>query len=145
MSLTTPVSTAAPAAPAYAVAGGLIGAIGAGAYISSFFVLSDLGGRESVAVPLCITANILMSLVPATMALPLPSLGDYLRVPRWVLFTTALAFLSLSGIALALGTLAADVTNVVTDEQWDSPGALAFAGLLPKMLLGMVGFGALAV
>src|SRR5690606_27845020 len=78
----TPVSAGRVLTPQFAVvAGGLAGALGAAAYISSFFLLSDLTGREAVRSPLCVTANVLIALGFLTVALALPPAAGPLRLP----------------------------------------------------------------
>lgn len=132
--------------PQFAViAGGLIGATGAAAYISSFFLLSDLSGREAVRSPLCVTANVLITIGFITLALALPALTGLAKMPRWVTITAGLGCAFLAAAAWAMATFGADVAGTVTDAQWDSPGLLALAGLIPKMVLCGLGFGALAV
>ncbi|NRQ34020.1 hypothetical protein HII36_19495 [Nonomuraea sp. NN258] len=127
------------------VAGGLVGAMGAAAYISSFFLLSDLSGREAVRSPLCVTANVLITIGFVTVALALPALAGPLRLPRWAAVTAGLGCAFLATIAWAMATIGVDFAGTVTDAQWDSPGLPAFLGVVPKMLLCAVGFAALAV
>ncbi|MDP4505126.1 hypothetical protein [Nonomuraea turcica] len=127
------------------IAGGLIGATGAAAYISSFFLLSDLSGREAVRSPLCVTANVLITIGFVTLALALPALTRPATMPRWVTVTAGLGCAFLAAAAWAMATFGADVAGTVTDAQWDSPGLLALAGLIPKMVLCGLGFAALAV
>jgi len=141
-----PSTTAhAPAAQVAVVAGGLIGAVGAAAYISSFALLSDLTGREAVRSPLCVTANMLMTLGFAVVALALPSLAAHTRLPRWALLTAAAACLFIAATAWGLATFAVEATRTATDSQWDHPGAFVTVAFLPKMLIGAAGFAALAV
>ncbi|OHV43433.1 hypothetical protein [Pseudofrankia sp. BMG5.36] len=147
MAATHAPSTAAraQAAQVAVVAGGLTGAVGAAAYISSFALLSDLTGREAVRSPLCVTANMLMALGFAVVALALPALAAHTRLPRWALLTAAAACLSIAAVAWGVATFGVEATRLATDAQWDHPGAFVLVAHLPKMLIGAAGFAALAV
>lgn len=149
MSPTSPGTQVAPRrtlTPQFAVAaGGLVGATGGATYISSFVLLSELSGRDAVRSPLCVTANVLMTIGFVMIALALPSLATPPRQPRWITVTVALGCAFLASTAWAMATLGADVAATVTDTQWDNPGMAAFLGLVPKTLLCAVGFLALAV
>ncbi|MFI9848159.1 hypothetical protein ACIHFD_64885 [Nonomuraea sp. NPDC051941] len=127
------------------VAGGLVGATGAAAYISSFFLLSDLSGREAVRSPLCVTANVLIAFGFLAIALALPALGGPLRLPRWGAVTAGLGCAFLAATAWAMATVGVDFAGRVTDAQWEGPGLAGFLGVVPKMLLCAVGFVTLAV
>ncbi|WP_431910941.1 hypothetical protein [Nonomuraea jabiensis] len=147
---TTSYGSQAPAGraltPQFAVvAGGLVGATGAAAYISSFFLLSDLSGREALRSPLCVTANVLIAFGFVTIALALPALAGPLQLPRWAAVASGLGCAFLAAVAWAMATVGADLAGTVTDAQWEGPGLLGFIGLVPKMLLCAVGFAALAV
>ncbi|ONH25219.1 hypothetical protein [Pseudofrankia asymbiotica] len=135
----------APAAQVAVVAGGLIGAVGAAAYISSFAVLSDLTGQEAVRSPLCVTANMLMTLGFAVVALCLPALAAHTRLPRWALLTAAAGCLSIAAVAWGAATFGVEAARVATDAQWDHRGAFVLVAHLPKMLIGAAGLTALAV
>ncbi|MGP3955873.1 hypothetical protein ACTWPT_07735 [Nonomuraea sp. 3N208] len=126
------------------VAGGLVGATGAAAYISSFFLLADLSGREAVRSPLCVTANVLITIGFITLALALPAFSGPAKLPRWATITAGLGCAFLAAAAWAMATFGADMAGTVTDAQWEGPGLLAFVGLIPKMLLCGVGFAAIA-
>lgn len=142
----TPVSAGRVLTPQFAVvAGGLVGALGAAAYISSFFLLSDLTGREAVRSPLCVTANVLIALGFLTVALALPPAAGGLRLPRWAAVTSALGCAFLGAVAWGMATFGADMAGMVTDAQWNDPGVAALLGLVPKMLLCLVGFVSLAI
>jgi hypothetical protein len=140
----TAAAVRAPAAQVAVAAGALVGAVGAAAYISSFFLLPDLSGREAMSSPLCVTANAVMAIGFAIVTLALPTFGTYTRVPRWAVMTSAAGCLALTVLPWA-SIMAADFVDLVTDAEWDNPGALALAGFLPKIALCGVGFMALAV
>lgn len=123
--------------------GGIVGAVGAAAYLSSFLLLSDLSGREAVRSPLCVTANMLMAVGYATLALSLGGLHP--RLPRWAVGTAAAGCLAVAAVAWGMATFGADVAGWVTDERWDEPGAMSAVAFAPKMLLTGVGFAAVAL
>ncbi|WTX01011.1 hypothetical protein OG216_47170 (plasmid) [Streptomycetaceae bacterium NBC_01309] len=142
----TPATTARPAtesaAPLAIRIGGIVGAVGAAAYISSFFLLADLSGREAVRSPLCVTANMLMAVGYAVLALSLGSLHP--RLPRWATTTAAAGCLVVAALAWGMATFGADVAGWVTDERWDKPGTMTAVAFAPKMLLTGIGFAAVA-
>jgi hypothetical protein len=141
---TPPTEARTPAAQA-AAAGGLIGAIGAAVAISSFVLLSDLSLREAMRSPLSITANMIMTIGFAVLALSLPGLGAHSGLPRWTLLTSATACLFIAAIAWGSATFGVVAAGMATDAEWDHPGALVLVAHLPKMVIGAVGFAAVAV
>jgi hypothetical protein len=141
------VAERVPPAQFAALAGGLLGAVGSAAYISSFFLLHGDTGREAVQSPLCVTANMLMTAGFIALALALPGLTA--RLPRWALLTSAVGCVFVAAIAWADATSGAHFAAQFTDAQWEklSNGSdgRQIAEFLPKILLCGVGFGALAV
>ncbi|MEV1295638.1 hypothetical protein [Pseudonocardia sp. NPDC049635] len=128
------------------VAGGLTTAVGAAAYISSHVLLSGLSGREAVGSPLCVTANLVMTAGLVTLVLALPSFGVRAGLPRAVVAVVVAACVFLAANAWSMGTELAGLTGLVTDAQWDAlDNPMALLSRAPKMVLGLVGFGALAV
>jgi hypothetical protein len=126
-------------------AGGLIGAIGAAASISGNVFMSDLSQREGARSPLSFTANALIAVGFLITAMALAGSSDDLRMPRWAVLVGAAGCAMVSAVAWGMATFGVETARLVTDTQWDHPGAMLVVAFVPKMILCALGFGAFAV
>ena len=126
-------------------AGGLIGAIGAVAAISGVVFTSDLSQREGARSPLSFTANVLIAVGFLITALALAGSSAELRMPRWAVLVGAAGCTMVSAVAWGMATFGVETARLVTDNQWEHPGAMLVVAFVPKMILCAVGFGAFAV
>ncbi|GAA1389472.1 hypothetical protein GCM10009613_28440 [Pseudonocardia kongjuensis] len=136
-----------PSWPDTAVAaGGLVTAVGAAAYVSAHVLLAGMSGREAVGSPLCVTANLVMTAGLVTLVLGLPSFGARSGLPRVAVAVAVAACVFAAANAWSMGTELAGLTGLVTDAQWEAmDNPMVLLSRVPKMVLGLVGFGALAV
>jgi hypothetical protein len=126
-------------------AGGLIGAMGAAAAISSVVFMSDLSQRESARSPLSFTANVLIAVGFLITALALTGSSADLRMPRWAVLLSAAGCAMVSAVAWGMATFGVETARLVTDKQWEHPGVMLVVAFVPKMILCAIGFGTFAV
>lgn len=126
-------------------AGGLTGAIGAAAAISGVVFMSDVSQRESARSPLSFTANVLIAVGFLITALALAGSSAELRMPRWAVLVGAAGCAMVSAVAWGMATFGVETARLVTDKQWEHPGAMLILAFVPKMILCAIGFGAFAV
>ncbi len=123
----------------------LVGVLASAAFIAGFALLSDLSFREAARSPYSVAVNVLAALAFGGLAAAIPSLARVVDVPRWTVHVSAAACAGISAMAWSLATVAPHFTSYVSDEEYleFSPWLLLLPA--PKMILGLVGFVALAV
>ena len=126
-------------------AGGLIGAIGAGASIAGIVFMSDLSQREGARSPLHFTANVLIAVGFLITALALAGSSAELGMPRWAVLLSAAGCAMVAAVAWGLATFGVETARLVTDKQWEHPGVMLVVAFVPKMILCAIGFGAFAI
>ncbi len=125
-------------------AGSVIAALGALMYIS-VGVLQTGTSREDFASPINIAGSIIATIGIAIILQALA--GQRALGPSWAVTTASAGLLFTAAIAWFNGTGIVAVANGTTDAQFDDIGVSAWIVIMaaPKMILGLVGFLALAV
>jgi hypothetical protein len=123
----------------------LVGVLASAAFIAGFALLSDLSFREATRSPYQVAVNVLATLAFGGLAAAIPGLARVIDVPRWTVYLSAAACAGISAMAWTLATVAPHFTSYVSDDEYleFSPWLLLLPA--PKMILGLVGFVALAV
>ncbi len=123
----------------------LVGVVASAAFIAGFVLLSELSFREAARSPYQVAVNVLATLAFGGLAAAIPGLARAIDVPRWTVYVSAAACAGISAMAWSLATVAPHFTSYVSDDEYleFSPWLLLLPA--PKMILGLVGFVALAV
>jgi hypothetical protein len=123
----------------------LVGVLASAAFIAGFALLSELSFREATRSPYQVAVNVLATLAFGALAAALPSLARVVDVPRWTVYVSAAACAGISAMAWSLATVAPHFASYLDDGEFleFSPWLLLLPA--PKMILGLVGFGAFAV
>jgi glucan phosphoethanolaminetransferase (alkaline phosphatase superfamily) len=131
------------------VAAALVAAISMAAYISMVIFMPDISNKDAATHPLVQTSEILAGLSFVVLAVALPSLAEFSKLPRWALYVAAAGCACVATNAWTYGLFMGHVVGLFTDAQAEafqnSSSGYLTAFLLPKMILCGVGFLALAI
>lgn len=117
------------------------------AYIGSFAVLAGSTMREGMSSPLTVTVNVVAAIGFVGLAFAVPDLVRELGLPRWLALTSGLACAAVAAMAWALATVVPAFAGTVPEGAFENAAGEPLVILVgvPKMVLGLVGFGALGV
>jgi hypothetical protein len=122
----------------------IVAAISCLGYIASFALYGDSPANVTVHEPLIVTINTLIALGLATVGLMLPLITAR-SFPTWAALIAAAACIGNAAFAWAMATVVAHFAPLVDETTYNAVAGLAFLIGVPKMLLGVLGFGSLAV
>ncbi len=146
MTATTPRSeTTTRSAAIGTQIGGVAALLGSLAFISTVASSGDLTPRESFLLPVSIAGCAVAAVGLALLIAFAPRLLDGL--PRWAVVLSTAALVVAFAVAWAQATIVPALADLVTDDVFDkineSSGLIVF--MIPKSILGLVGFGTLAI
>ncbi len=123
----------------------LLGAFACTGFLAGFAILSDYSFREAASTPYSLADNALTFIAFSLLALSIPGFCRRLDLPRWAATTSAAACASVAAMAWVLMTVTPHFAAVVTDHEFDTFSVYLLLLPLPKMVLGLVGFGGLGI
>lgn len=141
----TEASNSSDGARTVLAVGGVVGALGALAYISAVVLYSDTAPSDAYREPLTIVASVVGTIGALILAYGL--VRSTIRAPQWALATAAAGLIFAAINAWTFGTLLPGIADVVSSETFDEIGESGWVmvSLAPKMVLSLVGFVAIAV
>lgn len=122
-----------------------LGALACVGFLAGFAILSGYSFREGYLTAYSLANNALTFIAFSLLALSIPGLGRNVDLPRWALTTSAAACAAVAAMAWVLMTETPHFARLVTDHEFDAFSTYLILFPLPKMILGLVGFGALGV
>ncbi|WP_045876512.1 hypothetical protein [Pseudofrankia sp. DC12] len=124
-------------------AAGTAGALASAGFVASVFSLHGMSQAEVARAPVTVTTSLVAGLAYIALALSLPLLAGSIRLPRWVLLTTAVGAAFIAIQAWADGSVIAHVANSVSDDEFDRLGKTTFLlqlNSIPMTAACLVGF-----
>lgn len=126
----------------------VIGATGAAAYLSTFFVYgaATLSPVDLFNAPLVLTAQWLMVVGLGGMGMLLPAVVGQ-RLPQWAVWTAAGSFIASAAMSFTIGSVLAEATRLVNETEFEAfvGYPLVVATGIIHGVLGLVGCLAIAV
>lgn len=126
----------------------VIGAVGSASYLSTFFLLppDTTTSVQLLRSPLVLTAFSLMFIGLGGVGMLLPAVARGV-LPSWAVYVAAGSFVASAGQALATGTVVADLTLLVTEQQFQDAAGYPLTLLMGLLhgVLGLIGFLACAI